>query len=86
MRFYAISFRDMRDLPIRTFWKLNEMIDRVRAEEILDWLPAHASAMGGEGVKDLVTALQNRVGQPVIFEQVTMDQESRSKLERMFGS
>lgn len=85
MRFYGLSFKDIHALPIIAFWALNGLINRVRAEEILDWLPAHASAMGGEGVKNLADSLEERIGKPIIFEQEKMKDADANALKRHFG-
>lgn len=85
MRFYGMSFREVRDMPVRTFWKLDQMIGRIRAEEILDWLPAHASAMGGDGVKRLIADLKQRVGRPVVVEQRGIAEGDKRRLGELFG-
>ena len=80
-----MGFKGAMDLPIRTFWALNGLVNRVRAEEILDWLPAHASAMGGEGVKNLADSLEARMGNPVVFGNERMGANAKSSLRKNFG-
>lgn len=72
-------------MPIRAFWKLHEMIDRVRGEEMLDWLPVAGSAMGGDHVQKLVDQLKQRIGTTVIVDQMDMPDYDKVKLKRMFG-
>ncbi|MGY0777502.1 hypothetical protein ACW7BC_06405 [Azospirillum argentinense] len=86
MRFYGMSFAAVRQMPIRAFWLLNDMIDRVRAEEVLEILPAHSVAMGGEHVKRIVKGLHSRLGRPQIVEKVTMSDEDIRKARRLFGA
>lgn len=86
MRFYGMSFAEARDLPIRAFWKLHEYIDRLRAEEILDWLPAFGTSMGGDGVNQLVSQLQERVGTPWIIETVKAGTADIEKAKRLLGT
>jgi len=84
MRFYGTSLTQIMEMPIRIFWKLSNLIDRVRSEEILDWLPAHASAMGGEGVKTLANQLEQRMGTPAIFHR-KMGKRDKDVLKSTFG-
>ena len=81
-----MSFKEVRDMPVRAFWLMAQMIDRVRAEEILEWLPAHSSAMGGEGVTKLANALEERMGRPVISEQIKASKADLEKARRLFGT
>lgn len=85
MRFYGLSDEQVMGLPIRKFWLMDRMIDRIRSEEILAWLPAHFSAMGGEHVPKTVEDLRRRVGRPSVVEQVRMTREDEEKLQRLFG-
>lgn len=85
IKFYGQSFQEVMDMPIRAFWKLNEMIDRIRAEEMLDWMPVFGTSMGGEHVQKVVNQLKERVGTPIIVEQLEMDEADRQKLKRFFG-
>ena len=85
MRFYGLGYQEILDLPVVSFWFFHAEIDRLRAEEILDWLPAHGAAMGGEHVGRFADNLRSRVGQPIIFEQMEMAEEDKKKARRLFG-
>lgn len=73
-------------MPIEAFWDLNEQINRVRAEEILDWMPAFSIGMGGEHVPRIVSDFQNRVGRPTIVEAVVISDKDKAKLRNLFGA
>ena len=85
MRFYGLGFEAVHRMPIRAFWLLNAMIDRVRAEETLEIMPAHWVARGGEHVPGIIADLRARLGRPMIFEQLTMGAEDIAKAQRLFG-
>jgi uncharacterized protein with ACT and thioredoxin-like domain len=85
MRFYSLSLDEVMEMPVRAFWKLHEMIDRVRGEEMLDWLPIAGAAMGGDHIQKLVDQLKERIGSTVIVDQMDMPNADRKKLEQMFG-
>lgn len=68
MRFYGMRYRDVLELPIRLFWFLSSQVDRIRAEEILDFMPALSTAMGGDHVKDVFEGFKQRVGQALVTE------------------
>ncbi|WP_244592209.1 hypothetical protein [Azospirillum palustre] len=53
-------------LPVRMFWTLFNEIDRLRAEEMADWLPVHLTA-AGVGARELHDRLRQRVGTPFAF-------------------
>ena len=80
-----MSFQEVRNLPIRAFWKLHEMIDRVRAEEILEWLPAFGTSMGGDGAQQFVDRLSERIGNPWIIDQITASQKDIETAKRLLG-
>jgi len=64
-----MRFRDVMDLPLRTFWSLNRNVDRLRAEEEFRHLQvAAAAASAGDGVKTLGEALRGEIGNPTIIE------------------
>lgn len=48
------------------FWTLFNEIDRLRAEEMADWLPVHLAAAGGSA-RELYDGLRQRVGMPLGF-------------------
>ena len=86
MRFYGESFDGIRRMPIKVFWALNRMIERVRSDEILAGVPALSTVMGGEHVSDVVDGYRERVGNPMIIEQVKMGEDDRKKLQALFGA
>lgn len=61
------------------------MIERVRADETLAVIPALTVAMGGEHVEGIVADYQSRVGTPTVVEQLTMGNQDRNTLQRLFG-
>lgn len=80
-----MSYQQVRDLPVRTFWHLSKEIDRIRADEIVEWLPAHASAMGGEGIQKLFDRLRERIGSPAVVEQKGIEERDLRRLGELFG-
>ncbi len=80
-----MSYQAVRDLPVRTFWHLSKQIDAIRADEIVEWLPAHASAMGGEGVQRFYDQLRERIGTPSVVEQKGIDEQGAKRLSELFG-
>lgn len=81
-------------LPVRMFWSLFNEIDRLRAEEMADWLPVHL-ASAGLGVRELHDRLHRRIGAPLAFAQPSTDggageapgltDEARARLRARFG-
>lgn len=63
LRFYSLNHSEVLQLPVRTFWFLNEQIDRLAAEESLRGIDlALAGQMDGKGVKQLSEGLQRQMG------------------------
>lgn len=85
MRFYGLGFVELHAMPIRAFWLLNGMIDRIRAEETLEILPAHTVAMGGNHVGAIVEALHGRIGRPQVVETVRSSDHDIAAARRLFG-
>ncbi len=81
-------------LPVRMFWTLFNEIDRLRAEEMADWLPVHLTA-AGVGARELYDRLRQRVGTPLIFADRPDDgradgepgltEKARTRLRARFG-
>lgn len=86
MRFYGLSFSEMMALPIRTFWLLDDMVDRVRSEELLDFLPVYATSMaGGKELRTVIEALKSKKGVPIVTAQYGIKEEDKAKLSKLFG-
>ncbi|MFV3127117.1 hypothetical protein [Niveispirillum sp. KHB5.9] len=85
IRFYGFDFNGLMRLPIRTFWSMNAMIERVRSEEVLAILPAHAVTMGGDGVGKIVDSLRQKIGTTSVVEQVAATEQDYARMQRMFG-
>lgn len=84
-RFYGMSFTEVRDMPVRSFWLMNRMIERVRAEEMLDWMPVHSTAMGGKHVEGIARDLKNRMGEPVIQDRIKASKTDVQRAKALFG-
>jgi hypothetical protein len=85
MHFYGLDFEAMRRLPIRVFWVMSKQIERIRADEILAWMPAHSIAMGGDHVSKVYEQYKQVLGQPMVTEQYEMTTDDRRKLKKLFG-
>lgn len=58
-----MSRQEVLALPVRTFWFLNEQIDRIAAEEALRGIDlALAGNMNAEGLKELMQRLKRQMG------------------------
>ncbi|BAI75200.1 hypothetical protein AZL_b05370 (plasmid) [Azospirillum sp. B510] len=76
------------------FWALFGEIDRLRAEEMADWLPVHLTA-AGIGASELHDRLRRRVGTPLVFSsqpedgradgQPGLTERARTRLRARFG-
>ena len=84
MRFYSLSYEAVMLLPIRVFWMLNSMVDRIRADEALAIMPVHAATMGGEHVEGIVENYKQALGTPLIAEQKKISKQGRDKLKALF--
>lgn len=81
-------------LPVRMFWTLFNEIDRLRAEEMADWLPVHLTA-AGVGARELYDRLRQRVGTPLTFadrpdggqadKEPGLTEKTRTRLRARFG-
>lgn len=81
-------------LPVRMFWTLFNEIDRLRAEEMADWLPVHLTA-AGVGARELHDRLRQRVGMPFAFADLPdggradgepgLTEKARTRLRARFG-
>jgi hypothetical protein len=57
-----MSFRDVMEMPLRTFWCFNANVLRLRAEENIHAIELFL--MGGFGVtEEMVTGLRNRLSE-----------------------
>jgi len=63
MRFYGYTYREVQKLPIRNFWWLLKLIDRVTAEEDLRSLDIMTAAMGGD--KDSILRFRQELSERV---------------------
>ena len=69
MRFYSMSIREVRDLPIKSFWMLHKSVDRLMAEDEMRQATVIAHSMaGGDGFTELLEGLRKAVGVIVEFE------------------
>lgn len=65
MRFYAMPYREVMELPVRAFWFLLTQINRLAAEEGVQNLQVTASAQHPEAAQALQEALMKTLGTPV---------------------
>jgi hypothetical protein len=85
MRFYSLSYEAVMLLPIRVFWMLNSMVDRIRADEALAIMPVHAATMGGEHVEGIVESYKRALGEPLVAQQKTITKEGKDKLKALLS-
>lgn len=81
MRFYGMSYGEVLDLPIKTFWLLFRMSSRIRSEEHAELLDTFAASHGGEAYKKTRDALLKGMGE--VF--VEAPRHSRKRLEKFRG-
>lgn len=67
IRFYGLSFEQVRSLPLGSFWFLSNKIDRIRAEETIWQLQTVASATSAESYKTSLADLRSLVGTVVVL-------------------
>lgn len=70
----------MMKLPIRTFWGLNRQISRIRADEALALIPAHAVASMGAKIDKICEQLRQEIG-PIVVQVV--ERPSQRSLEEL---
>lgn len=89
MRFYSMSYCELQDLPIYTFWELSKNIDRVYAEEnkitYNMMVNVVASAFGGNPQK-FVSALDSQIGRTIEqCDQSNFDKSGFQTLKTLMG-
>lgn len=58
--FYSMSYNEVRDMPLRTFWSFNAQVRRLRAEERLGLIEMYL--LGGMGTdKAMLDQLRDRL-------------------------
>lgn len=77
-----MGYREVMGIPVRTFWFLNNTINRVRADEDLRHLTVVNSAQSGEGAKDTRERLIIEMGQ-VIERTAAEDELDRTGLHSL---
>lgn len=80
-----MSYDDVMAMPIRAFWFMSGQIDRIRAEETLDNMIGYSVIMGGKHVPKIVSGLRERVGRPIVVEQMTIGNKDIEALKALFG-
>lgn len=80
-----MSHDEVMELPLKTFWFLSHQVDRIRAEDMLDWMSPMSIGMGGEHVPRVAKKLKERVGNPMIMEATKLTRSAKEKLRAFFG-
>lgn len=60
--FYAMSYREVMDMPVRAFWLMFSNIRRIRAGDDVRHLMTAAAAQSSDGVKELQEKLVLEIG------------------------
>lgn len=82
MGHYHMRYREILELPIRTFWFLNECVNRLEAESNLRRLEVFASAQSAEGYESLRQSLVNQMG-TLMVKAPTLDRQGLEMLRSM---
>lgn len=60
--FYSMAYREVMEMPIKTFWLMFSNIRRIRAGDDVRHLMTAAAAQSAEGVKELRDKLVLEIG------------------------
>jgi len=88
MRFYSISYNDVLQLPVYTFWELSKNIERIRADEEAHELSILCSAVGsafGGKIEKVFNELHKKKGEIVKQEAKDTPQSNIDKLKQIMG-
>lgn len=75
-----MSFRDVMEMPIRSFWCYYGRISALEAEEKLDAVDAALCSMGGEFAKSLRTQLHERLNNPIVVDRIRTAETNASEM------
>lgn len=64
--FYAMSFRDVMEMPLRSFWAFNRNISRIQAENDMRALVVAAAIQSGETYTSTNDRLEKEHGTPLV--------------------
>lgn len=68
LAFYGVSYRELMSVPIKTFWLMNDSIDRISAKEDMRSLTVASSCQSFEGATSHRERLTLEVGTMVKLE------------------
>lgn len=89
MRFYSMSYNDIQELPIYTFWELSRNIDRVSADESRLSFGALVNAIGvafGGDPTKFSNALSRQTGRTIEHcDSSELDKSGLQTLKIMMG-
>jgi hypothetical protein len=87
--FYSMSYREVMEMPIMSFWLMNGNIRRVRADADMRALLVNAASQSSDGVTSyrerLVLELGTVISQPVVPDE-ERDEEGFAELKAMAAS
>jgi indole-3-glycerol phosphate synthase len=83
MAFYGMAYREVRELPMQTFWMLHRNVDRISAERDQRNALVQIQSQSSEGVKDLMTDLRKQVGTIIEFEEAAPTKLDRKALHAL---
>lgn len=63
-----MGYREVLELPAKTFWMLHKNIDRISAEEDIRDLQVAAHSHSGESIKEMLESLQAQMGDVIKVE------------------
>lgn len=86
MRFYSMTFENVRNLPIYTFWELAKNIQRINAENDLRMLVMLQNVVGGNP-REFFETLKKEQGKVLEFAQEAevLDKSEFQALKRLMG-
>lgn len=82
--FYAMGYREVIEMPIRSFWVFSRNIDRIEAQERIGALEVANHAQSGEGATQLNERLVLVLGE-VVEPDVMVEGLDRAGLDELRG-
>lgn len=81
-----MTYKDVLDMPIRTFWSFNKNMNRIQADNDLRAMDIALSSNSGEYAKELRDRLVETLASPFKAEQPIDHKAGISKLKVLLGA